>query len=75
MKTTKQERSSRCRDRWVRVDMGYGPAEHWVTGKVISERACQTLFGDGVTTDLLVELPGGERTWVSFWEETPEQNM
>lgn len=61
-------------DRLVQVDIGYGPAEHWVTGKVIGERTCQALFEDGTTTDLLVELPGGERTWVSFWEEIPEPN-
>jgi hypothetical protein len=54
--------------------MGYGPAEHWETAKVIDERTYQSLFGDGATTDLLVELPGGERTWVSFWEEIHEPN-
>lgn len=77
MKTTKSKRPARCLDRLfrrVRVDMGYGPAEHWVTAKVMDQRECQTLFGDGTTTDLLVELPGGERTWVSFWEEITEPN-
>ena len=74
MKATKSKRPARRPDRLVRVDMGYGPAEHWVTGKVIDEQTHQTLFGDGTTTDLLIELHGGERTWVSFWEEIPEPN-
>jgi len=60
--------------RRVRVDMGYGPAEHWITAKVIDERTCQSLFGDETTTSLLVEIPGGERTWVSYWNEIPEPN-
>lgn len=61
--------------RLVRVDMGYGPAEHWVTGKVIDTRAVSKLFSDGTATDILVETPGGERTWVSFWEEISETNV
>jgi len=60
--------------RQVRVDVGYGPAERWETVKVIDERACQSLFGEGTETDLLVELSGGERMWVSFWEEMKENN-
>ena len=73
MNTTKLKRINRF-VRQVRVDMGYGPAEHWVTAKVIDERTCQELFGEGTRTDLLVELPGGERTWVSFWNEITETN-
>lgn len=55
--------------RLVRVDMGYGPAESWMTAKVIDQRTYQALFGDETKTELLVEFPGGERTWVSFWDE------
>ena len=74
MKSLKAKRPTRCLDRRVRVDMGYGPAEHWVTAKVIDQQECQQLFGNGTRTELLVELLGGERTWVSFWEEISEQN-
>jgi hypothetical protein len=57
--------------RFVRVDMGHGPAECWTTAKVVGQRECRQLFGDGTRTDLLVELPGGERIWVSSWDELP----
>ena len=53
----------------VRVDMGYGPAEHWVTARVIERRAVSQLFAEGPAINLLVEIPGGERIWVSDWNE------
>lgn len=71
------KRSDRYTDRlvrWVRVDMGYGLAECKVSAKVVSERKVSKLFEDGQSTDLLVEIPGGERVWVSFWEEISEPN-
>jgi hypothetical protein len=68
MKTKKSKHSTRP-VQWVQVDTGYGPMEHWTQAKVIDERTCRALFGDGTTTNLLVEFPGGERTWVSFWSE------
>jgi hypothetical protein len=43
--------------------------EHWTPAIVIDERTCLELFGDGTATELLVEFPGGERTWVSSWDE------
>lgn len=59
--------------RKVRVDMGYGPAEHWQVGTVIEEREVNVLFGPfGKTrTELLVDI-GSESVWVSFWEEVDE---
>lgn len=56
--------------RYVRIDIGYGPAEHWVTAKVCDQRTVSLLFG-GESLDLLVETPGGERIWVSSWDELP----
>lgn len=53
--------------RTVHVDMGYGPIEHIVEAEVVGERICENLFDNGKTTDLLVEIPGGERVWVSHW--------
>lgn len=50
--------------RRVSVDMGHGLAENWVEARVVQSRACATLF-DGPGTELLAELPGGERVWVS----------
>lgn len=54
--------------RQVRVDEGYGPAEHWVTVKAIDERRYMSVFSEP-RTELLVEYPGGRRDWVAFWEE------
>jgi hypothetical protein len=57
--------------RYVFVDEGYGPAEHWVKAKVIESRMCKDLFDGPDKEQLLVELPGGERFWAAFWEELP----
>jgi hypothetical protein len=56
--------------RYVRFDNGYGCHENWQTGRVIESRTCTALFS-GETEDLLVEVAGGERKWISFWEEIP----
>lgn len=54
----------------VMIDQGYGPAEHWVKVKVITAQMCRDLFDDNKQNEqLLVEIPGGERVWVSFWRE------
>ena len=55
--------------RTVWVDRGYGPAEHWTPARAISEQMVNTLFG-APEPSLLVELPGGERVWVSSWRDT-----
>ena len=57
------------KQRLVRVDSGYGPAEHWETAKVIQSRMVKQLFSDDLKENLLVELMGGERVWVDSWEE------
>jgi len=54
----------------VMVDRGYGPAESWVKARVCDQREVDSLF-EGKKIDLLVEFPGGERDWISFWEEIP----
>lgn len=54
----------------VMVDRGYGPAESWVKARVCDQREVDSLF-EGKKINLLVEFPGGERDWISFWEEIP----
>jgi hypothetical protein len=62
--------------RYVRVDMGYGPAEHWEQAKVCDERTVAHLFDDGTSQELLVQLNSQERIWVSSWEEIqPDQAL
>lgn len=58
----------KTKNRYVKVDLGYALAENWVIAKVIEERLCQNLFSEGTEKDLFVEIPGGERLWVRFWE-------
>ena len=61
--------SKKAKPEYVRVDQGHGPAEHWMTAKVILRQTCGDLFDPNKTNErLLVELPGGERTWVDFWQ-------
>jgi hypothetical protein len=57
--------------RWVMVDQGYDLAENWVQARVRDSREVAQLFCDVPIEELLVELPGGERTWVSSWREIP----
>ena len=61
--------SKKAKPEYVRVDQGQGPAEHWMTARVIQRQICDDLFDQAKTTErLLVELTGGERTWVDFWQ-------
>lgn len=60
--------------RYVKIDTGYGCQSIYETCKVLDERRCKGLFSDELQTDLLVELAGGERIWVSSWEEIPQKN-
>ena len=53
----------------ILVDIGYGPMEHIVQAIAVNSRTCKGLFDDTETVDLLAELPGGERIWVSYWTE------
>ena len=56
--------------RYVKVDRGYGPAERWERVKVIDSQTAAGLFDPNeITERLLVEACGGERYWVSYWEE------
>ena len=71
MNKTKKPKRSVKHNRQVHVDLGHGPAEHQVTAKVIYEQVCQSVFGEGTNTRLLVEIPGGERLYVAFWKEIP----
>jgi len=59
---------------YVMVDIGYQTNENWVRAKVIkSGQDARPLFdGDEPAKWLLVELPGGERKRVDFWEEEEE---
>lgn len=54
--------------RYVMVDMGYAPMEHWVKAKVISSSSSTNLFTGELEESLLVELPDKERVLVDFWE-------
>lgn len=60
--------------RFVRVDMGYGPAENWCRAKVVESRMVGQLFSDELVENLLVEIPGGERMWVAYWTEEASTN-
>jgi len=53
----------------VSVDLGYGPGGDWTTVKVVRSQIVDKLFGEGQAERLLVEIPGGERIWVSHWRE------
>jgi hypothetical protein len=55
--------------RYVSVDLGYGPLEVWTRAKVIASEMVGSLFNNEQREDLLVEIPGGERVWVSNWKE------
>ena len=55
--------------RHVLIDLGYGPSEHWVRAKVVKNRMLKGLFDEGESEQLLVEVPGGERIWVSYWKK------
>jgi len=57
--------------RYVMVDQGYDLAENWVRARVRDSRRVSMLFSKEDSEELLVELPGGERTWVAYWKETP----
>ena len=60
--------------RYVNVDMGYGCHESWQCARVIASQMRSELFGDGQKESLLVQISGGERTWVDFWtEDKPEE--
>ena len=78
MPTLKPKKSKRLKrpkasDRYVRIDQGYGPASHWVTGRVIESRMYSALFEHHEDSEsVLVELPGGERVWADFFEEIPQ---
>lgn len=60
--------------RYVSVDMGYGLQENWYHVRVIGSRTVDTLFS-GPQEELLVELPGGERKWVSYWTEIQKPEL
>jgi len=55
--------------RSVLVDLGHGLAQLWTSAKVIMSQKCKNLFDEGNHEMLLVEVPGGERIWVSHWRE------
>lgn len=57
--------------RTVVVDMGNGPHEYLQYATVIRESEINGLFDNNPYKVLLVELPGGERVWVSEWTELP----
>lgn len=57
--------------RYVRIDRGYGCYSDYHTVKVIDEMQCRALFSSELKTCLLVELAGGERERVDYWEEIP----
>ena len=61
--------------RYVNVDMGYGPAERWERAKVIKSQMIGQLFSDEPKESLLVELSGGERTWVDYWTEDKAEEV
>ena len=63
---------TRKQARYVWVDQGYGMNECWYTARVVDSRMVKDLFGSGQSENLLVELPGGERTWVSYWKDELE---
>lgn len=58
-----------AKDRYVNIDMGYGPAESWEKAKVIRSEMRKSLFS-GEQEALLVERLGGERVWVDYWTES-----
>jgi hypothetical protein len=58
--------------RYVMIDQGYGPEEHWVRAKVIRSMKCQNLFDQGESEQLLVEILGGERLWVESWSDNAQ---
>lgn len=60
--------------RFVMINNGYDMHDNWMRAKVISSRMVGRLFDDGQDENLLVEIPGGERMWVAFWEEIKEKN-
>ena len=43
----------KSKSEYVLVDIGYGPAEHWVTAKVLQRQTTQDLF---VPTDTHINL-------------------
>jgi hypothetical protein len=57
--------------RYVKIDRGYGCNSIYETCRVVDERQYKGLFSEKLQTDLLVQLMGGERIWVSSWEEIP----
>jgi len=57
------------KQRFIKVDMGYGPAESWERAKVIDSRMVKQLFSEDLKEQLLVELSNGERIHVDFWKE------
>ncbi len=61
--------------RYVNVDMGYGPAEHWERARVIQSQMVGQLFSDEPKESLLVELLSGERTWVDYWTEDKAEEV
>ena len=62
--------------RHVMIDQGYGPAECWVKAKVVDSQMTRDLFDDKKQNEqLLVEIPGGERVWVAFWNEMPNARL
>ena len=61
--------------RFVNVDVGYDLWEHYIEVEVIESSMVKNLWDDGLREQLLVELPGGERINVDYWEElTPEKH-
>jgi hypothetical protein len=56
-------------ERYVLVDIGYGPAVSMRRVRVIEERKYTPLVGDEMTSHLLVEYPGGSRLWVDVWQD------
>lgn len=63
----------RKKQRYVMIDTGYDLHENWIHAKVISSQMVGRLFDDGQDESLLVEIPGGERIWVDFWQEIQEE--
>lgn len=59
----------RKKRRTVWVDSGHMTNECWGPAEVIDSRQCNNLFGGGTSEDLLVEVLGGERIWVSSWRD------